>query len=82
MLYLQACETAEAVIAVGWVAMANVYNVQFGELREELQVFKRALIEDVVAVHNLQAGQARGYYAEKGCQRTAFARKGVCGVDG
>lgn len=61
MLYLQACKAAEAVEAMGWVPLAYVCDVQFGELCEELQVFKCILVEYVVAVHNLQASETSAY---------------------
>ena len=57
-LYLQACETAETVKSVVGVPMTNVGDVQCGELSEELQVLKCTLVEYVIAVHDLQAGQA------------------------
>lgn len=56
--YLQAFETAETVKSVVGEPVTNVGDVQSGELSEELQVIKCTLIEYVIAVHNLQAGQA------------------------
>ena len=43
------------------VPLTNVGDVQSGELSEQLQVLKGTLVEYVIAIHNLQAGQAIAY---------------------
>ena len=58
-IHLQAGQTAETVEAASWIALTNVCELQTRQLTEEFQVFQGALSKYVIAVGNLQAGEAR-----------------------
>lgn len=59
------------------VPLTNVGDVQPGELCQQLQVLECALVENVIAVDDQQAGQAGAYCSKNFPQGIAFAREAV-----
>ena len=60
-VYLQACQITQAVKAAADIALSDACDVQLCQLSEEPKIFKCALVEDVIAVFDMQAGQAGAY---------------------